>query len=73
MTVMRRTEAAGEARALVAEWIWAYLATDDAWHADYSPDEIALITAEVNRIRDRFEATSDRARFHRVRAERKSA
>jgi antitoxin (DNA-binding transcriptional repressor) of toxin-antitoxin stability system len=59
------TEAAREAMALVAEWIWQMRATDDAgWRESYSPADAARVAAELDKIRDRFEEYGPSA-FHR--------
>ena len=65
------TEAAREARALVAEWIWQMRATDDeGWREPYSPDAAARVAAELDRIRDRFEECGPSAFHRRARAAR---
>lgn len=64
LTNMDQREAAREAKALVAEWMWMLRANDDeSWRECYGPDA-AKVAAELDRIRERFEAYAP-GKFHR--------
>ena len=66
-----KAEAAREAKALVAEWIWMMRANDDpTWQEPYG-DDAGKVLAELDRIRDRFEECAP-SLFHRLAAERRS-
>jgi hypothetical protein len=66
---MSRGQAAREARALVAEWIWAVRATDEGWQECYTPADLALVKAEIDKIEERFEGSGP-SLFHRLAAKR---
>jgi hypothetical protein len=67
---VNRAEAAREAKALVAEWIWQFRATDDeTWQQVYPPADLPKVLAEIDRIRGRFEEQAGPSLFYRQRAE----
>lgn len=65
---MNRAQADREARALVAEWMWAMRRTDTSWQEVYGGAEVARIDEALDAIERRFE-TFGPSRFHAQRAQ----
>lgn len=62
---MNRAQAAREARGLVAEWIWAVMATEVNWRECYEPADLERVIAELHLIQERFEQAGP-SLFHRL-------
>jgi hypothetical protein len=70
---MNKAQAAREAKALVAEWIWAMRATDDDdWRGSYSPADAARVAAELDKIEKRFETGGPSAYCRNVKVDQPS-
>lgn len=68
---MDKAQAAREARALTAEWMWQMRQTecdDDAgWRAVYTPEDLARVDAALDQLWDRLNDAGPSLFFRRAR------